>query len=282
MLVKATTEDIEKYGDFAYELALDQTCSCYPAYADGIKTREDFDAEAYSCVTREDKELLLFLADGQVEGWIGYFWIPQERYLQLQFCNIRTGTERALSELLRLLRERFSGYTLYFGFPGDNTAALDFLAENRFECIEDDWNYSFVFDNYHEQPEAQGVARIGRENFEGFRAVYRTDPETYWNSDRILEHLDEWLVYVAYEEHRPVGAVCLTGADGYYEIYGLEISDSAGKAETGTSLLVSALNQCRRMGVRYLTFLCEEDIKPVVESLGFRRVGRYVLSVKLI
>lgn len=169
MLVKATTEDIGKYGDFAYELALDQTCSCYLAYADGIKTRANFDAEAYSCVTREDRELLL-----------------------------------------RLLRERFSGYTLYFGFQGDNTAALDFLAGNRFERIEDDWNYSFVFDNYHERPEEQSVARVDRENFGDFRAVYRTDPETYWNCDRILEHLDEWLVYVAYEEHGLVGAVCLT------------------------------------------------------------------------
>lgn len=282
MLVKATTEDIEKYCDFAYELALDQTCSCYPAYADGIKTREDFNAEAYSCVTREDRELLLFLADGRVEGWIGYFWIPQERYLQLQFCNIRTGTGKALSELLNLLKERFSGYTLYFGFPGDNRAARDLLLKNQFECIEDDWNYSFLFDSYHERPEEQSVARIGRENFEDFRAVYRTDPETYWNCDRILEHLDEWLVYVIYKERRPVGAVCLTGADGYYEIYGLEISDSVGREETGTSLLVPALNQCKRMGVRYLTFLCEEDVKPVVESLGFRKVGRYVLYVRSI
>lgn len=282
MLVKATTEDIGKYGDFAYELALDQTCFCYPAYADGIRIRANFDAEAYSCVTREDRELLLFLADGQVEGWIGYFWIPQERYLQLQFCNIRTGTERALSELLRLLRERFRGYTLYFGFPGDNTVALDFLAGNRFECIEDDWNYSFVFDSYHEQPEAQSVVRIGRENFDDFRAVYRTDPETYWNCDRILEHLDEWLVFVAYEEHRPVGAVCLTGADGYYEIYGLELSGGVDREETGISLLVSAQNQCERMGVRYMIFLCTEDIRSVVERLGFQKVGRYVLSVKLI
>jgi len=241
MLVKATTEDIGKYGDFAYELALDQTCSCYPAYADGIKTREDFNAEAYRCATQEDRELLLCLHG-----------------------------------------ERFSGYTLYFGFPGDNKAALDFLAGNRFECIEDDWNYSLVFERYREQPEEQSVARIGRENFEDFRAVYRTDPETYWNCDRILEHLDEWLVYVAYEEHRPVGAACLTGADGYYEIYGLELSDGAGREETGISLLVSALNQCKRMGVRYMTFLCTEDMKPVVERLGFQKVGRYVLSVKLI
>ena len=42
MLVKATLEDIETYGDFVYQIALDQTKSAYPTYTDGIKTREDF------------------------------------------------------------------------------------------------------------------------------------------------------------------------------------------------------------------------------------------------
>lgn len=43
MLKKAEFDDIVKYGDFVYELTLDQTKSAYPTYADGIKTREDFD-----------------------------------------------------------------------------------------------------------------------------------------------------------------------------------------------------------------------------------------------
>ena len=42
MLIKATPEDIKKYGEFAYSVALNPKKSCYPTYADGIKTKTDF------------------------------------------------------------------------------------------------------------------------------------------------------------------------------------------------------------------------------------------------
>ena len=70
MLRKAALQDIAEYGDFAYHLALDQTKSCYPIYADGIKSKEDFIADAENGVTKENSELLLFLSDGIVEGFI--------------------------------------------------------------------------------------------------------------------------------------------------------------------------------------------------------------------
>ncbi len=42
MLMKATVEDIKKYGGLAYSLALNPAKSCYPTYGDDIKTKKDF------------------------------------------------------------------------------------------------------------------------------------------------------------------------------------------------------------------------------------------------
>ena len=42
MLLPLQEKDFDKYIDFAYELALDPARSGYPAYFDGVKTREDF------------------------------------------------------------------------------------------------------------------------------------------------------------------------------------------------------------------------------------------------
>ena len=39
MLMKATAEDIKKYGEWAYSLALNPIKSGYPTYGDGIKTK---------------------------------------------------------------------------------------------------------------------------------------------------------------------------------------------------------------------------------------------------
>ena len=70
MLIKPTREEGESYIDFAYELALDPSRSGYPTYADGIKTKEDFADTCISGLTREDRQVLLYLEDGAVSGWI--------------------------------------------------------------------------------------------------------------------------------------------------------------------------------------------------------------------
>ena len=70
MLIKATVEDIKKYCEFAYSLALNPAKSCYPTYADGIKTKSDFLDAAERAVANRTSELLLFSIDGNVEGWI--------------------------------------------------------------------------------------------------------------------------------------------------------------------------------------------------------------------
>lgn len=42
MLRICTEQEYEKYIDFVYEIAIDQSKSGYPTYSDGIKTKEMF------------------------------------------------------------------------------------------------------------------------------------------------------------------------------------------------------------------------------------------------
>ena len=282
MLIKATLDDVEKYCDFVYGIALDQTRSCYPTYADGIKTKGDFIANSRKGVTQNEWELLLFSKGGTVEGWLQYYWIPQDHYLQLYSCNINRGTEQALAELLALLKERFPGYTLYFGFPGLNTNAVNFLLENGFKRIEENWNNSFFFDSFNLFPDDARITRIDRDNFEDFRAVYKPDDDTYWNCDRILEQIEQWIILVYYNENCPVGTVSLQGSGEYYEIFGIEFAGGGYREDIYRALLEAALNHCKRMGAKYLTYFCEEDTLEVVLAMGFQCVGKYLCYIKAI
>ena len=175
MLIKATPEDIKKYGEFAYSVALNPKKSCYPTYADGIKTKTDFFKAAERAIAKETYELLLFGIDGKVEGWISYYWIPEDRYLQLYEFNINRGTKQALAELLKTIETKLAGYTAYFGFPGDNQEAIHFLSEHGFQCIEQDWNHSFFFDGYTAKEHDDCIEKIFRYNFDKFRRVYHED-----------------------------------------------------------------------------------------------------------
>lgn len=280
MLIQATVEDIEKYGEMAYRLALDPTRSCYPAYGDGIKTKEDFLGAAERAVSRETSEVLLFSVDGTVAGWISYFWIPEDKYLQLNGFYIDHGTEQALTELIDRIEARFIGYTAYFGYPGDNWDAVSFLAEHSFKCIEQDWNHSFFFDSYIPKEYSFCVKQIFRQNFDKFCAVYHADPETYWNPDRILETIDDWIIFVYDQADIPAATVFLKGDNGYFEIYGTEFADGTFQENVFRELLAASLNECKRRGAKYMTYFCGEEEKHILSELGFKCVGQYVLYIR--
>ena len=280
MLIKATVEDIKKYCEFAYSLALNPAKSCYPTYADGIKTKSDFLDAAERAVANRTSELLLFSIDGNVEGWISYYWIPEDKYLQLNSFNINRGTEQALTELLEMIEAKFTGYTAYFGYPGNNYDAINFLAEHGFKCIEHDWNHSFFFEGYEIEEYSPCVEKVSRHNFDKFRVVYHADPETYWNADRIFETVDDWTIFIYNQADTPVATVFLTGDDGYYEIYGSEFADGVFHEGVFRELLAASLGECKRLGAKYMTYFCSEDEKPVLSELGFKCVGQYVLYIR--
>ena len=128
MLIQATREDIRRYADAAYTLALKPESSCYPTYCDGIKTKADFLRAAEAAQASGTSELLLFQQQDRFKGWLSYDWIPEDAYLQLTGCSVAHGVNEALSELLDRLEAQFAGYTAYFGFPGENREALHFLS----------------------------------------------------------------------------------------------------------------------------------------------------------
>lgn len=280
MLIPATLDDVEKYGDFIYDIALDQARSCYPIYTDGIKTKDDFMRAAKRGVEHPEYELLLFVIDEKVEGWLQYFWILEDRYLQLYACNIRHNTEAALAELILRLDDRFSDYTYYFGFPDKNTAAISFLKENGFRCIEEDWNNTFFFDEYVISSTDPCVAQICRENFDDFRSIYKPAEDTYWNSERILEQIEQWNIFVYYKNATPIGTIFFCGDDGHYEIFGMDYADSEFQENVYRALLTASLNYCKQIGAKYMTYFCGDDVQHISLELGFRCAGKYVLYIK--
>ena len=109
MLIPLQEKDFDKYIDFAYELALDPARTFYHVYFDGIKTKADFIAKARRTFTRPTEEILLYQEDGAVEGWLYYFYLPEDRYLQLASSCVRRNMAQALEELSGYLAERYPG-----------------------------------------------------------------------------------------------------------------------------------------------------------------------------
>lgn len=278
MLRKCSEQEYGKYADFVYSLAIDQSKSGYPTYCDGIKTREMFLERSQKAFSRDTEDILLFEYDGAVEGWVHYYWLPDDNYLSTVSFNICSHTEQALKEFLEFAQEKFKGYELFLGYSTDNTKAVGFLSAHGFERIEESGNYTACLSRYEPVMVSDSVVRITRANYAHFRTLHSmVEGGMYWNSDRIYADIDHWIIFVKLQEDVPLGSVYYMAAgDGCFEIFGIDMKDHTFHGAVFCELLGKALNTAKEMGGRYMTFFCGDEEQEFVGKFGFERVGQYV------
>ena len=276
MLVKATRKDIEQYMDFAYSLAMNQTKSGYPLWSDGISTKEEFVDHVWKSYRNDDRDVLLFVIDGVVEGWIQFFYIEQDHYLQTNGFLINSNTEQALTEFFEYACVHFAGYDLYLGFPKRNANAISFLQKTGCRLIEESYHDIFAFDGSAMYPETAGIVKVTERNFSEFRKIHQTDPDAYWNTERIFGALNEWLIYLLYREDVAIGYIC--ARDG--EVFSLGYRDNVFDKNTYKALVSVILSDLKVTGYKYMTFFNDEESQTAALELGFSCVGEYILYVK--
>lgn len=283
MLTDLQECDFDKYIDFVWELGQDLTKSGYPTYTDGIKTKKDFIERERKSFSRENEEILLFEQNGQVDGWIHYRFESKDRYLDTCAFNVRTNTRLALEEFLTFIKKRFPGYELYLGFPRNNSDAVSYLMENGFTCLDESFHDVLFFDSYHLLPECSDVVAVTRDNFEDFRKLHRpVEDNMYWNCNRLFENLDNWHIYLCYQEGSAAGAIYYTDEKVMLEIFGVDFPNGVCNKEVLLALLTKALNEGKKAGAKYLCFFTDQDSHPVSLELGFHFVGEYVCCLKKI
>lgn len=290
MLKKLQEQDFEQYVDFAYQLALDSTKSGYPTYIDGIKTKDDFVArarKAFSANGEENfaasEEILLYEQEGEVQGWIHYFYLPEDHYLDTCAFCIASGMGEALTEFIAFAREHFPGSELYLGFPKENTEAVDTLKSLNFDCIEESYNDAIDFEDYLLQPEDVGIIFINRENYEFFSSLHgQNDSDMYWNSARILDTIDRWRIYVCLKNTKIAGAIYYMADTLIPEIFGIDFPDNIYNGSVYRALLTAALNDCKRRGAKHMIFFNEDESQTDAIACGFRCVGEYLCFKKVL
>lgn len=278
MLRICSKDEFEKNIDFAYELAADLTKSGYPTYCDGIKTKQMFVERSMKAFERETEEMLLFEQEGEVQGFIHYYWIPEDNYLATNSFNIERAAEQALAEFLAFVGERFTGYDLFMGFPAENEAAVNFLVGQNFECIENDYNNTAFLEKYDSIAEPGNLIRIDKENYERFQVLHdQIEGDMYWNSERILEDLDNWVIFVREKDGKPQGAVYyMDASDGWFEIFGIDLHHHEYHAQLFKDLINAALLDAKNRGGKVMTFFCEEEGEQAALECGFVCVGKYL------
>ena len=209
MLTKLLKQDFGKYASQAYEMALIPEYTSYPAYFDGIKTKEDFLDRASKAFEQENEEILLFFFDGDFSGWIHYFYLEEDRYLDTVSLSASKGMEQMLDEFLRYIAMKYPDATVYLGFPTENRIALGHLTHRGFTVDEISWNTMLELSSAKSgNAPAVSIVPIRKENFGLFEFLHaQRNGQMYWDSGKILCDIDEWVIFAVLRDNRPIGAI---------------------------------------------------------------------------
>lgn len=260
---------------------MDPTRSGYPTYTDGIKPKEDFVDTCRWGLARDDREVLLYLEEGEVAGWIQF--LLEDGYLETNIFNIAGSIPRALAEFTDYCEEKYPGSKVCMGFPGENKAAIHYLCQHGWSCDEQSYNNVLFLEDYQLRPEEGAVVKVTRENYANLRALHEAvQADMYWNADRLYDAMDEWDIYLYKEDGVPTAAIYCRDCEMLMEIYGVDFRNGCYRKAPFKTLVTKVLNACKRSGKQNMCFFGEAHNQADILDLGFHCVGEYVLFTKKI
>lgn len=283
MLVKLKKAEVKDYIDFAYNLCFDLSKSCYPTYADGIKTKEDFIQVAMNSCEGEHSDIYLFYYNDVLQGWISYYFIPEDHYFSCENFAVENYMGIALEEFFSFVKKEFRGYDFFWGCSIRNEEAIQFFNQNHFEKIEESTVCLLHFDEYKIQEESQYICRITKDNYGDFEKIHSIfDEEMYWNCNRILENIEKWYIYVLYEQEHPVAAIYFIYSNILLEIFGVDFKKNHYDQKQFELLMIKALNEGKKLGAKHLYYFAEKEEKEVLQKIGYTIFDTYVCYMKKI
>ena len=225
---------------------------------------------------RDNYTMLLYEQDGEPLGLIQFYVMDDDRYIQPDIFCIKKNYGRAVREFVEYLRGLYPGCELHFGVSHTNKEAVEALERLGFEREEVSLVGVMRFEEYSPLPETAETVRVTRENFSPFAALHaQWDDSMYWNSARLLEALDDWNIYMVQQDGAATAAVYFRYVDGSMEIFGVDFENDRFNAEDFRTLMVRALNQSKKDGMKDMTFLHEDETHPAAESVGIRIIDTY-------
>lgn len=284
MLRALKQEEFEQYAEFAFSLALDLSKSGYPTYTDGIKRKEDFLDTARKAFEKDNEEILLFSLEGEVKGWIHYYFLPEDNYLCPESFLTESSPETAVEEFICYVSEKYSGADLYMSFPEENKRVIAYLKADGFRQLEHSYPQVMHLEEYTLHRASKQAIRLTEEMYEAFAQLHDTQAgEMYWNSERIKKALDDWSIYAYYENGQMLGALYCLNEGLMLEIFGIDFLDGVFREDCYRALMAECLNDAKNRGDKHLTYFAEEERElAILQEFGFHGIGTYVCYSKRI
>ncbi len=264
--------------DFAWELCKNPETNSYPLR----ESKAALEARFLKSKQYADDRFLGCFTDGLLTGVIYIFAEKAEKYLQTSGIYISEGYEELMDELISFLKKDYSGFDIMFGYPKENTTALEYFDSHNYERIEASTDMRLQCEDFVCGTLVMEVEKLTIEDFDSYASFHDTfSGDMYWNSTRIKACFEEWSIYIYKQCGKIEGSVFAhLATTDMLDIFGSFVShDFIGKGIEKpllSSLLFNELkNNSDLRKVVYFIDDNEENELSAAKEVGFKYFSSY-------
>ena len=278
MLRKLEDKEFDIYVDMMYELACDYSKSSYPTPNNGIETKESFIAYNKKALSEDNAEILLFCDEDEVLGWINYYFLKDDNYLDTDSMQASSKFDVMLSEFEQFVAEKYPTYDLWLGFSSKNTDATNYVEKHNFTLLDRAHNMILHLDKYNPIKNDELVEELIFEEYEPFSRLHDLvcPDDVYWNSERIKANFDKWKIFTYKSNGELLGSIYLRNS----EIFGVDFTENVYNAKVFESLLIGMVNNFKLVGKDYINYFCNDQELEIVKKVGFNYIDEYKSYLK--
>ena len=220
----------------------------------------------YSAFSRSDRSVYAVFDEDRIIGLFVLLILPEDSYAEMLIGFSRE--EKAYCELIRMMKEKYAGFTMDFVFNPANQAIKEVLVKNNALFYPEQVRMVATAPSPYQS--RHRVELLSEKYEEQYRAMHTGD--TYWTAERVLSAKDRFKVYVALTGEEVVGYLDVTHCFPENEPYDFKVKESYENEMIEADLLSYALEQNTPNRMMYLVDADNEAEIGILETVGFERV----------
>lgn len=276
MIIEVKEDFIDEVMTFAWEFASHQETCSFPKFKDFEDLKKVF---LRSLKSKEDT-VLVCIENEVLVGVLNLQVKKEDLYLQsLGGIFAKQDFNDVAKQFIEYLKVQYPNFKMYFGYPTENQVAITFLEKIEAELLDACLTMELKKEDFVRVSPRYEVIMLSNERYEEYAAFHDNhNPNMYWNSKRIFEHLDIWNIYVVIEHQKIIGSIFIRMNGSDSEIFGLSIDKAYKNQNLELDLLSISLEDCFSQNIECLLFFVNEDDQNQIDAtleVGFKQIDTY-------
>lgn len=276
MIIEVNDALLDDVIAFAWEYQQCQETCSFPKYHSFEALKNGF----LKSFNHDDDRILACIEKDELIGVLNLQVEKADLFLQaIGGIFAKRDFNEVATKFIDYLNVHYPNFEVLFGHPIENQVAITYFENIQSELMDACVTMKLQTEDFVFVAPQHDVIPLPVERYAEYAIFHdRHNPNMYWNSKRLFEHLDIWKIYVVMDQNKIVGSLFVKCVGVDYEIFGLSIDEAYENKGLELDLLSVSLGDCLCPSTQSLLFFVDEDNLAQIEAtlkVGFKQIDTY-------